>query len=121
MEPGHSRDRDLPKPTLSPRISLVSLVVFVVNSGGLLASRRRTRYNPVMRIRVRVQPNARLPGVENLADGTLKVRVRAPALDGRANQALTEALADFYQVPRRAVRIIHGGHSRSKLVEVNGR
>jgi len=71
-----------------------------------------------MRIRVRVQPNARSPGIERLPDGTLRVRVSAPALDGRANQGLVRLLAEYYNVTPGLVRIVHGARSRSKLVEI---
>ena len=52
--------------------------------------------------------------------GALKVRVRAPALEGRANDALREYLAELLKTPKAAVRILSGQHSRSKRVEVRG-
>jgi uncharacterized protein len=72
-----------------------------------------------MRIQVKVTPRARQPGVATAADGTLVVKVRAPAEDGRANEAVIAALAEHFGVPRRAVRIVHGHTSRRKLVEVD--
>lgn len=50
----------------------------------------------------------------------LKVKVRAPALDGRANDAVCEFLAYTLTLPRRAVTVTHGEKSRQKLVRVTG-
>ena len=50
----------------------------------------------------------------------LKVRLGAPPVDGAANEALIALLAEELGVPRRAVRIVSGASSRSKLVHVEG-
>ncbi len=77
-----------------------------------------------MRIRVRVLPGARRTevggryGPENIP--ALVVRVVAPATDGRANAAVLDALADAFGVRPRAVRLVSGASSRSKVVEVDG-
>jgi hypothetical protein len=52
--------------------------------------------------------------------GIMKVRLRAPALENRANDALVELLADLLGVPKSAVRILSGHRSRIKRVEVRG-
>jgi uncharacterized protein (TIGR00251 family) len=73
------------------------------------------------RLTVRVQPGAPVAGLAGtLADGTLKVRVTAPALEGRANQAVEELLAERLGVRRSQVRITRGAASRRKVVEVTG-
>lgn len=72
-----------------------------------------------MRLPIRVVPRAKKTGVAPAADGTLVVKVREPAEDGRANDAVIEALAEHFKVKPRAVTIIHGHASRRKLVEVN--
>lgn len=53
-------------------------------------------------------------------DGALVVRVREPAVDGRANRAVVAALAEALGVGRGAVRIVAGAAARHKLVEVDG-
>ena len=50
----------------------------------------------------------------------LKVRLAAPPVDGAANDALVELLADELDVARRAVHIVSGTTSRSKVVQVDG-
>ncbi len=71
------------------------------------------------RIRVRVVPRAKHSGIEPLSDGGWRVKVTAPAEDGRANAAVIELLAQHFKVPKRAVTIRRGLTSRSKLVEIH--
>ena len=58
--------------------------------------------------------------VDGVADGVLRVRVAAPAVDGAANRAMLRLLADELGVPRRAMRLATGETSRTKLVVVEG-
>jgi uncharacterized protein (TIGR00251 family) len=69
---------------------------------------------------VRVQPRAIKDEIAGVMDGALKVRLRAPALEDRANEALCEYLAELLKTPKTAVRILSGHRSRSKRVEVRG-
>jgi len=48
------------------------------------------------------------------------VRLRAPALEDRANEALVELLAELLKTPRTAVRILSGERSRTKRLEIRG-
>ena len=73
-----------------------------------------------MILAVRVQPRASKDELSGVLDGALKVRLRAPALEGRANEALCEYLAELLKTPKAAVRILSGHHGRSKRVEVRG-
>lgn len=50
----------------------------------------------------------------------LRVRLAAPPVDGAANEALVDLLADELDIARRAIRIVSGGTSRSKVVQVDG-
>lgn len=73
-----------------------------------------------VRFTVRVQPRASRNTVAGVHAGALKVMLSAPPVDGAANEALIELLADALGVPRRAVRIVSGITARTKLVEVDG-
>lgn len=73
------------------------------------------------RLRVHVQPGARSAGVAGReADGALKVRVREPAREGRANDAVIALLAEMIRVPRGALQVVRGATARHKLIEVRG-
>jgi uncharacterized protein (TIGR00251 family) len=69
---------------------------------------------------VRVQPRASKTEIAGVMDGALKVRLQAPALEDRANEALCEFLAVLLKTPKSAVRILSGHRSRSKRVEIRG-
>ncbi|HET9010883.1 MAG TPA: DUF167 domain-containing protein [Gemmatimonadaceae bacterium] len=73
-----------------------------------------------VRVQVRVQPRASRSEVVGVHGEALKVRLQAPPVDGAANDALVHLLADRLGVPARAVRVVSGGTSRTKLVEVDG-
>ena len=72
------------------------------------------------KIAVRVQARARDNQVVGLRDGALVVRVTAPPLDGRANDALRRLLAERLGVRASSVTIVRGERSRDKLVRVDG-
>lgn len=69
---------------------------------------------------VRVQPRASGNEVSGLMEGALKIRLQAPAVEDRANEALREFLAELLKRPKSAVRILAGERSRSKRVEIAG-
>ena len=73
-----------------------------------------------MRVAVHVHPGSRRPQVGGSHGDALVVRVSAPAVDGRANQAVLDALAEAFAVAPRQVRLIRGERSRDKLVEIDG-
>jgi uncharacterized protein (TIGR00251 family) len=69
---------------------------------------------------LRVQPRASKDEIAGELRGALKVRLRAPAVEGRANDALLEFLAELLKRPKSAVRILSGERSRTKRVEISG-
>ena len=69
---------------------------------------------------VRVQPRASRDEVVGEMEGALKVRLQAPAIEGRANEALIEYLAALLKRPKAAVRILGGERSRTKRIAVHG-
>jgi uncharacterized protein len=69
---------------------------------------------------VRVQPRASRDEVAGVFDGAMKIRLCAPAVENRANEALVEFLAAVLKTSKTAVRIGSGEQSRTKRVEVFG-
>jgi uncharacterized protein (TIGR00251 family) len=67
---------------------------------------------------VAVIPNAKRTEAAGLHDGALRVRLAAPAIDGRANEALIAWLAKQLGVPRRDVVLRHGASVRRKRLEI---
>lgn len=69
---------------------------------------------------VRVTPNARRCGVERAGDGTWRVRLDAPPVEGAANERLVKWLAkEVFGVSKGAVRVVHGEKSRDKRLEID--
>jgi len=69
---------------------------------------------------VRVQPRASKDEIAGVIEGALKIRLQAPAVENRANEALVEFLAHLLKTPKSAVRILGGERSRTKRVEIRG-
>lgn len=75
--------------------------------------------SPALRLQIHLQPRAARSRIVGLHGDALKVQVHAPPVDGAANAALVELLAQTFGVPRRAVRILRGSTSRNKVVEID--
>jgi uncharacterized protein len=69
---------------------------------------------------VRVQPRASRDEIAGVIEGAMKIRLCAPAVENRANEALVEFLAGVLKTSKSAVRIRSGEQSRIKQVEVFG-
>jgi uncharacterized protein len=69
---------------------------------------------------VRVAPRASKTVAAGAHDGALKVRVAAPPVEGAANEELARFLAKAFGVPARAVEILSGHTSKTKVVRVSG-
>jgi len=73
-----------------------------------------TRY-----IRVKVIPRSALSEiVEEMADGTIKIRVKAPAEKGKANKELISFLSKTFKVPRSSISIVNGLTDPYKLIKI---
>ncbi len=72
-----------------------------------------------MRINVRVIPRSS-KNVIKWENGTLKVHLTAPPVDGAANSALIALLAQSLAIQKRDVQIVHGMSGRSKIVDITG-
>lgn len=81
---------------------------------------RITDQNGVVGFYVRVQPRASRDEFAGLWQDALKVRLTAPPVNDRANEALRRLLAGRLNVPLAAVRIASGERSRTKRVEIRG-
>ncbi len=71
-------------------------------------------------VTVRVVPNASREGVTGVAEGVVRIRLRAPAVEGKANRALVAFLAGDLGVRPSAVRIVRGESSRTKVISIEG-
>jgi uncharacterized protein (TIGR00251 family) len=91
----------------------------MVNSASNLAIRENLATHSVI-FNVRIQPRASRDEVSGVMEGALKIRLRAPAVENRANEALCEFLSALLKRPKSAVRILAGEHSRAKRIAIDG-
>lgn len=69
-------------------------------------------------VAIHAQPGAKKSQIIGLHGERLKVRVAAPPLEGRANDALINVLAERLGLPRSKLRVLKGQQARAKLVEI---
>lgn len=74
-----------------------------------------------MKITVRVKPGSKKENVERVDDTNFIAHVKAPPVEGKANDALVRLLSDYFGVPKSKILIIKGAASKYKLVEIGGR
>jgi uncharacterized protein (TIGR00251 family) len=73
-----------------------------------------------VRIDIYVQPRASKTCVAGMHDGHVKVRLAAPPVDGAANAALVEFVAERLGIAKSRVRVVGGISSRRKVLEIDG-
>lgn len=71
-----------------------------------------------MKIFVKVKPGAKKEKVEKTGDTNFKVSVKEPPEKGKANSAVTRALADYFGLKRADIKIVSGTSSKLKIIEV---
>ena len=79
------------------------------------------RFDPTrgeLTLQVLAQPGAKKPGIEVRGEDVIKVRIAAPAVDGRANIALCELVAARLGVARSKVAVTRGLTARRKTLRV---
>lgn len=78
------------------------------------------REGDIIKLVLYVQPGAKRTEVIGLHGDVLKIRLAAPPIEGRANEALLRFIAGSFNVPLRNVELKQGALSRHKVVLVNG-
>jgi len=84
-------------------------------------SRPKDKDSPTsVTLSVRIQPRASKNEAVRLENGSLKIRLTAPPVDGAANEALVKFLAHAFSIAKSQVEIVSGHTSRDKIVRING-
>jgi uncharacterized protein (TIGR00251 family) len=78
------------------------------------------RNGEVLTLTLHIQPGAKRTEVAGLHGVALKIRLAAPPVEGRANEALLKFIAESFGVPLRQVELKQGGQSRHKVVAITG-
>jgi uncharacterized protein len=74
----------------------------------------------VTTIRVHLIPNAKIDKVVGEHGDAIKIKLRAPAVEGKANAALRGFLAEKLSIPQRAIALERGERSRDKVIRIDG-
>lgn len=69
---------------------------------------------------LRVQPRASRNAIAGVLGEAVKLAITAPPVDGKANQAVVEYLAELFQVSKSSIAIVSGETGRNKLIAVRG-
>jgi len=84
-------------------------------------ARSELRYNSSMAtLRFHIVPNAKIDKVAGAHGGAIKIKLRAQAVEGKANAALRCFLADQLNISQRAIILEHGLRSRDKVIRIDG-
>lgn len=78
------------------------------------------REGDALTLTLHIQPGAKRSEVAGLHGDALKIRLAAPPIEGRANEALVKFVAELFRVPQRQVELLRGAQSRHKMVKVSG-
>jgi uncharacterized protein (TIGR00251 family) len=80
----------------------------------------RRSEGPAATFAVRVVPRSAKEGVAGYEAGVLRIRLNAPPVEGKANEALGRFLAKALGVPRGSVALVSGEKGRNKIVRIDG-
>lgn len=69
---------------------------------------------------VRVQPRASNSKIVGEMEGSLKVKIAAPPVDGEANEELIRFLSKWFEVPKRDIEIVSGESAKNKILRIHG-
>lgn len=82
---------------------------------------RSDEITTLSKLMIKVTPRAKKTEISGfLEDGTIKVRLNAPPVDGKANKELIRFLAELLRVPKSSIQIVSGKTSRRKIVHIEG-
>jgi len=87
---------------------------------GMPSSRKQKQTDVSAILAVRIQPRASKNSVTRMENGSLKIRLTAPPVDGAANGALIKFLSDTLSVSKSVVEIVSGHTGRQKIVRISG-
>ena len=71
-----------------------------------------------MKIFVKVKPGTKKEEVTKIDDAHFVVSVKAPPVEGKANEAIVRVLSDYFNIPKSHVQILKGGQGRNKIIEI---
>jgi uncharacterized protein (TIGR00251 family) len=74
----------------------------------------------VQKVTFLVKPNAKTSSIGRGEDGRLWIRIACPPVEGKANKAVVEFLADYLDIPKSSISLVSGASSRIKTFAIEG-
>lgn len=71
-----------------------------------------------MKFSLKVQPGSKKESLEQSPEGQWKLKVNAPALDGRANERVVQILSEIFDLPKSSIQWVSGMQSKVKIFEI---
>lgn len=75
-------------------------------------------YNLQMIIKVKIHPNSKENKIISYSENLLEVRIKAPAIENKANKELVNFLSEYFKVNKNSVIIKKGEHSKNKTISI---
>jgi len=72
----------------------------------------------VMKIFVKAKPRAKNEKIEKIGEDCFKVSVKEPPEEGKANQAIVKAIAEYFKVNQSTIKLVSGFSSKNKIFEI---
>ncbi len=69
---------------------------------------------------VKAVPRAAKSEIAGIDDEWIRVRIKAPPVDGKANEAIVKFFAEFFSLPKGSVSIVSGDTARLKRIKISG-
>lgn len=71
-----------------------------------------------MKLNCHVKPNNKAEGISLQPDGSLRIKIKAPPVKGKANEYLVAYLAGIFRLPKKNIQIISGFTSSHKRINI---
>lgn len=75
--------------------------------------------NDTLMLKVHLHPGAKTSGINGLIDQKLRIKIKSPPVDGKANKELVSLLARDFGIKKSRIRICNGELGRDKLIEIH--
>ena len=72
-----------------------------------------------IKVLIKVKPNSKTNSVNKSSENEFVVRVKVPAKEGRANDAVIELLSGYFNIPKSRIAILKGRASRTKVIDIS--
>lgn len=74
-----------------------------------------------MKLKVLIQPNAKKNEVVGIYNDSIKIKIKSPPIDGKANETLIKFLSETLNISKKNITLLHGLTGKNKLIEITSK